>query len=156
MPWVQAPTLGTTRARGHGRAETRTVKVIDLAGATGFPHVVQAVRVRRYVRELRTGEVSWTVAYAVTSLEVGQADAARIGALVRGHWNIEAWHHVKDVSLGEDACKVRCGHGLDNLAALRALALVFLGRLGQDTVPDAIRWVSYEAFTRPLDVIGLP
>ncbi|MFL1380793.1 hypothetical protein [Nocardiopsis protaetiae] len=57
--------------------------------------------------------------------------------------------------MGEDARKVRCGHGPDNLAALRAVTLVFLGRLGQDTVPDAIRWVSYEAFTRPLDVIGL-
>ncbi|MFL1376801.1 ISAs1 family transposase [Nocardiopsis protaetiae] len=155
LPWAQAPTLGTTRDRGHGRAETRTVKAIDLAGRTGFPHAVQAVRVRRYVRDLRTGEVSWTCAYAVTSLEVGQADAARVGALVRGHWGIEAWHHVKDVSLGEDACKVHSGHGPDNLAALRAVALVFLGRLGQDTVPDAIRWVSYEAFTRPLDVIGL-
>ncbi|XKK42270.1 ISAs1 family transposase [Nocardiopsis sp. ARC36] len=155
LPWAQAPTLGATRDRGHGRAETRTVKAIDLAGRTGFPHAVQAVRVRRHVRDLRTGQASWTCAYAVTSLDVGQADTARIGALVRGHWNIEAWHHVKDVSLGEDACKVRSGHGPDNLAALRALALVFLGRLGQDTLPDAIRWVSYEALTRPLDVIGL-
>ena len=155
LPWAQAPTLATTRERGHGRAQTRTVKAIGLAGGTDFPHVVQAVRLRRHVKDRRTGEVSWTVAYAVTSLEVGQADAARVGALVRGHWGIEAWHHVKDVSLGEDACKVRCGHGPDNLAALRAVALVFLGRLGQDTVPDAIRWVSYEAFTRPLDVIGL-
>ncbi|MCY9785216.1 ISAs1 family transposase [Nocardiopsis sp. EMB25] len=156
LPWAQAPTLGTTRARGHGRAETRTIKAIDLAGRTDFAHAVQAVRVRRHVTELRTGKVSWTVAYAVTSLEVGRADAARIGALVRGHWGIEAWHHVKDVSLGEDACKVRSGHAPDNLAVLRAVALVFLSRLGQDTVPDAIRWVSYEAFTRPLDVIGLP
>ncbi|WP_306369605.1 ISAs1 family transposase [Nocardiopsis sp. CC223A] len=155
LPWAQAPTLGTARDRGHGRAETRTVKAIDLAGRTTFPHAVQAVRVRRHVKDLRTGDVSWTCAYAVTSLEVGQADAARGGALVRGHGGIEAWHHVKDVSLGEDACTVRCGHGPDNLVALRALALVFLGRLGQDTVPDAIRWVSYEAFSRPLDVIGL-
>ena len=155
LPWSQAPTLATTRDRGHGRAETRTLKAIALAGRTGFPHAVQAVRVRRYVRDLRTGRVSWTCAYAVTSLEVGQVDTARIGALVRGHWGIEAWHHVKDVSLGEDACKVRSGHAADNLAALRAIALVFLSRLGQDTLPDAIRWVSYEAFTRPLDVIGL-
>ncbi|PDP86488.1 ISAs1 family transposase [Glycomyces fuscus] len=155
LPWAQAPTLGTTRDRGHGRAETRTVKAIDLAGRADFPHAVQAVRLRRYVRDLRTGKVSWTCAYAVTSLEVEQADATRIGALVRGHWGIEAWHHVKDVSLGEDGCKVRSEHAPDNLAALRALALVFLGRLGQDTMPDAIRWVSYEAFTRPLDVIGL-
>jgi len=55
------------------------------------------------------------------------------------------WHHIKDTSVGEDVCKVRSGHAPDDLAAL-----------GQDTVPDAIRWVSYEAFTRPLDVIRLP
>ena len=95
------------------------------------------------------------MAYAVTSLEVGQTDASRVGALVRGHWNLVAWHHVKDVSLSEDACRVRSGHGPDNLAVLHALVLVLLGRLEQDTVPDAIRWVSYEAFTRPLDVLSL-
>lgn len=129
-----------------GPRGSRTVKAIDLAGSTGFPHAVQAVRLRRHVRDLRTGKVSWTCTCAVTSIEVAQASAARRGVLVRGHWNIEAWRHVKDVSLGEDACKVRSGHVPHNLAALRALALVFLGRLGQDTVPDAIRWVSYEAF----------
>ncbi|MFY7064670.1 ISAs1 family transposase [Nocardiopsis changdeensis] len=57
LPWAQAPALGTTRACGHGRAETRTVKAIDLEGRTGFPHAVQAVRVRRYVRDLHTGKV---------------------------------------------------------------------------------------------------
>lgn len=92
----------------------------------------------------------------MTSLCVGQADATEVGALVRGHWNIEAWHHVKDASMGEDACKVRSGHGPDNLATLRAVAIELLSGLGQGTLPDAIRWVSYEAFTRPLDVIGLP
>ena len=139
LSWTQVPTLGTVRDRGHGRAETRTAKAIDLAGGTNFPHAVQAVRLRRYVKDLRTGEVSLTVAYTVTSLEVGQAGAAQVSALVRGHWFIAAWHHIKDVSLGEDTCKVRSEHGPDSLATLRALALVFLGRLGQDTVPDAIR-----------------
>ena len=36
LPWAQAPTLATTREHGHGRAETRTVKAIDLAGRTDF------------------------------------------------------------------------------------------------------------------------
>lgn len=90
LPWTQVPTLGAARDHGHGRAETRTVKAIDLACGTDFPHAVQAVRLHRHVKDLRTGEVSWTVAYAVTSLEVGQADAAQVSALVRGRWNIEA------------------------------------------------------------------
>lgn len=66
-----------------------------------------------------------------------------------------ARHDVKVAYLGKDVCKVRCGYSPDNLAALRAVALVFLGRLGQDTMPDVVPWESYEAFTRPLDVIGL-
>ncbi|MDT0329208.1 ISAs1 family transposase [Nocardiopsis lambiniae] len=40
LPWAQAPTLATARDRGHGCAETRTVKVINLAGRPGFPHAV--------------------------------------------------------------------------------------------------------------------
>ncbi|GHD27698.1 hypothetical protein GCM10007147_26970 [Nocardiopsis kunsanensis] len=42
------------------------------------------------------------MAYAVTSMKVGPADVARVSALVREHWNIETWHHVKNASLGED------------------------------------------------------
>ncbi|WP_193518065.1 hypothetical protein [Nocardiopsis kunsanensis] len=61
LPWAQTltlnTTLNTTRHSGRGQAETRTAKAIDLAGRTDSPHAVQAVRVRRYVRDLRTGEV---------------------------------------------------------------------------------------------------
>lgn len=47
--------------------------------------------------------------------------------LVRGHWSIENhlhWH--LDVTFKEDACRVRRGHGPENLATLRKLALQVL------------------------------
>ncbi|QBI56160.1 ISAs1 family transposase [Streptomonospora litoralis] len=154
LPWAQAPTGDTDRHRAHGRAETRTVKALSIEGL-GFPHAVQAVRIRRHVTDLRTGKVSWTCAYAVTSLEAERAGAARLGTLVRGHWAIEALHHVRDTTFAEDACKVRSGHGPANLAALRSLAALLLSALARPTIPDAIRWVSYACFTRPLDLIGI-
>ncbi|GLU49703.1 hypothetical protein Nans01_40540 [Nocardiopsis ansamitocini] len=76
-----------------------------------------------------------------------QADAARIGALARGRWAIEAWRLAKDASLGGDACEVRCGHTSTTWPCLRAFSLGTLGRLGRETVPDTIPWVSYEACT---------
>jgi hypothetical protein len=38
--------------------------------------------------------------YAVTSLRLEQASPARLADLLRGHWAIEALHHVRDVALG--------------------------------------------------------
>ncbi|MDS1269607.1 ISAs1 family transposase [Lipingzhangella sp. LS1_29] len=154
LPWAQAPTGDTDRHRAHGRAETRTVKALTVEGL-GFPYATQAVRIRRHVTDLRTGKVSWTLAYAVTSLGGEQAGPARLGALMRGHWAIEALHHVRDTTFAEDACTVRSGHGPANLAPLRRLAALLLTALKRPTVPDAIRWVSYECFTRPLDLIGI-
>ncbi|MDA2809728.1 hypothetical protein O4J56_03670 [Nocardiopsis sp. RSe5-2] len=74
---------------------------------------------------------------------------------MRGHWAIEALHHVRGTTFAEDACKVRSGHGPANLAVLRSLAALRLTELKRPTAPDAIRWASYGCFTRPLDLIGL-
>ena len=41
--------------------------------------------------------------YGITSLPLGVVGASRLGALTRGHWQIEnGLHYVKDVTLGED------------------------------------------------------
>jgi predicted transposase YbfD/YdcC len=58
--------------------------------------------------------------YGITSLRRDAADAAALLALVRGHWGIEnGLHYVRDVTLGEDACRVRTGNAPQVLAALR-------------------------------------
>ena len=55
----------------------------------------------------------------VTSLAHERANAARLLALVRGHWQIEnQFHELRDVTLDEDRSQVRCGHipqGMDAL-----------------------------------------
>lgn len=58
--------------------------------------------------------------YGISSLAPQEADAERLLALVRGHWGIEnRLHWVRDMTLGEDGCRVRCGDAAPLLAATR-------------------------------------
>jgi hypothetical protein len=45
------------------------------------------------------------------------------GTSVRAHWGIEnSLHYVLDVAFGEDACRIKSGHGPENLAFIRKIA----------------------------------
>lgn len=83
-----------------------------------WPKLAQVVRVER--ERSGPGGSSVEVAYFITSLDRDRADAARLLDLVRAHWHIEnRLHYVRDVTLGEDACRVRTGSSPQALAALR-------------------------------------
>jgi hypothetical protein len=57
--------------------------------------------------------------HAVTSLTAAQASPARLADYVRGHWGIEALHHLRDVTLAEDAHQLRTGTAPHAMASLR-------------------------------------
>ena len=79
------------------------------------------------------------VSYAITSLSPDEADAERLLAFVRDHWTIEnQLHHVRDVTLGEDACRVRTGSAPQVLAALRNAVVHLLAGVSADSNPAAI------------------
>lgn len=60
------------------------------------------------------------VQHAITSLSAPRAEASRLLPFWREHWHIEnKLHWVRDVTLGEDGCRVKLGHGPQNLAACR-------------------------------------
>src|SRR3954462_10564329 len=94
LPWAQVPEAARVRSVGHGRVETRTIRVIDLAGSDDGhgefdPHAAQALKI---VRRRRTR---------------------------RGRWRIEGvLHWVRDLVLAEDHSQVRTGSGPTNLAVL--------------------------------------
>ena len=70
----------------------------------------------RTTRGARTTEV----VYGITGLGPERADASTRLNFVRGHWAIEyELHYVRDVTLREDACRVRSGNAPRVLAALR-------------------------------------
>jgi len=92
-------------------------------------------RVRR-IRGQRTEE---TVC-AITSLGPEDASAQRLLAIARGHWDIEnRLHWVRDVSLGEDACRVRTGAAPQILAALRNTGLWLLRSNGLTAIASTLR-----------------
>lgn len=156
LPWAQAPVLVRTREAGHGRRETRTAKVLA-TGHLEFPHARQVIRIIRTSTEISSGRTRRKTAYVITDLDTAHAGPELLEHLIRRHWGIEALHYLRDTAFGEDASRVRCGHAPQNMAMLRNLAIPILATLGNCRwISEAIRWVSYDAFTRPLDLIGLP
>jgi predicted transposase YbfD/YdcC len=118
--WREDQQSVTTTNKGHGRREGRTVTTSTWLNEyhRRWPQLAQVVRVERE-RRIR-GETTVEVAYYITSLGRGRADAARLGQLIRCHWEVEnRLHHVRDVTFGEDACRVRSGSSAQVLAALR-------------------------------------
>jgi predicted transposase YbfD/YdcC len=91
------------------------------------------------VRRIKGKRTTETVC-AITSLGPERASAGRLLAIARGHWGIEnRLHWVRDVSLGEDACRVRTGSAPQALAALRNAGLRLLRSRGLTAIAAALR-----------------
>ena len=91
LPWRQVPAGSVTREKGHGRAETRTLKAAHVSGLD-FPGARQAIKITRWRQDTATGRASRQTVYAVTSLTGADATAADLARLVREQWSIEAMH----------------------------------------------------------------
>ena len=57
----------------------------------------------------------------------------------RGHWGIEAIHHIRDVTYGEDASQIRTGNGPQVMATLRNLGIAILKPAGHPSIAAACR-----------------
>jgi predicted transposase YbfD/YdcC len=153
LPWRDIPIADHTRDRGHGRVETRRLQVTTIAGLD-FPHATQALRITRRVRPLHQLRWRTVTVHAVTSLTAAQASPARLADYVRGHWGIEALHHIRDVTLAEDASQLRTGTAPRAMASLRNLAIGILRRHGHHNIAAALRRNARDA-TRILPLLGI-
>src|SRR4051794_6291375 len=136
LPWSQVDRQ-LRRQRGHGRAETRSIAVLAADGAGGiddlFPHAAQVARVIRSRTDRKTGKRSREVVFAITCLHHRCADPGLLAGWLQDHWGIEnRVHHVRDVTHGEDASRIRTGTGPQLMAALRNTDLT-LARLRGET-----------------------
>jgi len=147
----------TTITKGHGRLETRTLeRTCALNGYLDWPGVGQVLRRTCQRLILKTGEVSEEVTYGISSLGWQEASAAQVEALWRGHWGIEnKVHHVRDVTLGEDAGQMRVGNAPQALAALRNGLLTLLRQTGVTNIADAIRHYA-ASLSETFALIGVP
>jgi hypothetical protein len=122
-------------------------------------HATRAVLAQRQVtRKTRAlhapRRFKTVIVYAVTSLPFEQASPTRLADLLRGHWAIEALHHIRDVTLAEDASQARTGSGPHVMATLRNLVIGVLCRAEPVNVAAALRRHARDPH-RPLATLGI-
>jgi predicted transposase YbfD/YdcC len=138
LPWRQVPAGSLTRGTGHGRLETRTLKTAYVNGLD-FPWARQAIKITRWRKDIATGKISRESVYAITSLTSAKATAQDLARLVREHWTIEAHHHIRDLTFGEDTAASRTGSGPANLATIRAAIIAAIKDAGYLHIPEGRR-----------------
>ena len=138
----------STLEKGHGRVERRTLTTSTglnffLQQHLGWSSVRQVFRVtRERTWTDRAGErrTSREVAYGITDLSRGQANAARLLEFNRGHWSIEnGVFYVRDEAFGEDRSRIRKRAGPQVLAAFRNTALNILRLTGSTNISASLR-----------------
>jgi predicted transposase YbfD/YdcC len=112
--------------KDHGRIEHRRCTVTDdlscLKDAHTWPGLKTLVMIEA-TREIN-GVASSERRYYISSL---QAEAQRMGTIVRGHWGVEnGLHWSLDVVFGEDQARMREGNAAENFSILRRIALNLL------------------------------
>jgi len=88
LPWWQVPGGAPARAKGHGRAETRTLKAAHVRHLD-FPHARQALKITRWRKDTSAGRATRQTVYAITSLtsaDTTTRDLARLEP--REHWSV--------------------------------------------------------------------
>jgi predicted transposase YbfD/YdcC len=143
-PAVDFMSAGTIDAQ-HGRLEERIITVSSLlAEYSDWPYLAQVFKLERRVTVV--GKPSATeVHYGITSIPATIADAGRLLQLVRAHWGIEnGLHQRRDVTMEEDAMRVRSGNAPHLLASLNNLALGLSLQAGWNNLAAAQRAFAYQ------------
>ena len=124
---------------GHGRREKRSIRVSgELNDYLDFSDVNQIFAVRRETVEVKSGRRRCETAYGVTGLPPDAASPECLLALNRGHWTIEATHHILDWSFDEDRSRIRAGHGPENMSLLRRFAIGVIKGRGLAPHPEPV------------------
>ena len=128
-----------TTGRYGGRIETRTLwTTTRLNDSLDWPDVGQVCRLERVVK--RNGKETREVAYAFTSADPEWADAETLLGWWRGHWGIEnRVHWVRDVTLREDASRIRSAAAPEVVAGLRNAVISLLRLSGATNIAEALR-----------------
>ncbi len=116
--------------------------------------MARITRRRRPLNSSTSSRWSTETSYAITSLNATQATPAQLAGWIRGHWAIEALHHIRDVTYGEDASQIRTGNGPQVMATLRNLTTGIMKMAGHRNIAAACRYHARDA-TRTLATLGI-
>ncbi len=143
LPWTRIPAVDDTHDAGHGRIESRTIKLSAITTGIEFPYARLALQI---IRRRRTpGSRRWLTetVYAITDLSWHQIRADQLADAARGHWGVEnKLHWVRDVTFAEDHSQIRTGAGPAAMATLRNLAVSIHRLAGATNIAAACRHVS--------------
>ncbi|MFE3267300.1 ISAs1 family transposase [Streptomyces sp. NPDC059215] len=155
LDWHAVAIQHTASNKGNGRRESRSIKTLAIAdnlGGIAFPHAKLALASTAATKTCRK-ETRETV-YAVTSLDVHQAKPAELASHLRGHWTVEAQHHIRDRTFAEEASTVHAGNAPRVMATLRNLAIGALKALGATNIAKTTRAIRDQP-ERPLPILGI-
>jgi predicted transposase YbfD/YdcC len=122
----------TVCEKGHGRLDTRTVRVVtnpETCDWLGSNHGCEGLRTIGHIIYLTEEKAKKPTREECAFIGSRRMSARELLAEVRKHWGVEVEHNRLDVSLGEDACRVRTGWGPANFAILRRFGLEWLDTL---------------------------
>jgi predicted transposase YbfD/YdcC len=129
--------------KGHGRIETRKCVVTNDIQWLTQKDEWKDLKTLIMIEETRqTGAKTTTERrFFISSME---ANAQKIAHAVRSHWAVEnALHWMLDVVFNEDNCRVRSGHGAQNMSLVRHFTLNMLRKakphFKKDTSLKALR-----------------
>jgi predicted transposase YbfD/YdcC len=103
---------------------------------TGQPQKMTRARKKKY-RTITTRVLG------LTSLSAAKATPAELAALIRGQWQIEAHHHIRDVTFGEDRNQAPA-RGAHVLATIRNLAVALIRKAGFDKIAHTRRDLAWD------------
>jgi predicted transposase YbfD/YdcC len=122
-PEAQQSTMPPVVESDHGRIETRTATVSTevkwLQGQHQWPGLQAIGKVER-VRETAEKTTTETAYYLLSK----PLTPERFNQVIRQHWGVEnSLHWRLDVVMNEDQDRTRMGHGPENIAVLRHMAI---------------------------------
>ena len=141
--------------KGHGRRERRTLRLTPVLTVHGrWKGLRQGFRLTR--ERTVAGQTTVEVAYGITTLTGVRGTAKALLKLTRDHWAIEnSLHYVRDVTLREDACRVRSGSAPQVLAAVRNAVVYLLSGVAAKSRPEAIEYLQIHP-DEARSLIGIP
>lgn len=123
-----------------GRTELRSVSVCNnLEGISAqWIGLNQLISIHRIINT--KGKKTEETAYFISSK---QSNAFAYNEGIRLHWAIEnSLHYVKDVTLQEDASKIRTGNAPQNISTIKNISMNILRTNEYDNIAQAMRLIA--------------
>ena len=130
----------TVDEKRRNRHETRAIAVFDaksaVTGTEWEPHVAAVIKVERAVNHFQTAARRWKLSLETSFYLSNRPVEADVAAdAIRQHWRIEnKSHYTRDVTLGEDASRIRTNPGI--FARLRSFTDNILRCNQSETIPQ--------------------